>query len=59
MPGPSPSPWFSAGAYGWPRPDAVAAAVDTLRTTETAVEEARIVAFGRSAHDEIAAALAG
>ncbi|GAA5108264.1 O-acetyl-ADP-ribose deacetylase [Alloalcanivorax gelatiniphagus] len=50
-------PLVSAGVYGWPRPDAVAAAVETLRTTATSVEEARIVAFGRSAHEEVVAAL--
>ena len=50
-------PLVSAGVYGWPRTDAVAAAVDTLRTTPTSVEEARFVAFGRSAYAEIAAAL--
>ncbi len=50
-------PLVSAGVYGWPRDDAIRAAVDTLRTTATDVEEARIVAFGRRAHDEVAAAL--
>lgn len=50
-------PLVSAGVYGWPRDDAIRAAVDTLRTTTTDVEEARIVAFGRAAHDEVAAAL--
>lgn len=50
-------PLVSAGVYGWPREDAVRAAVDTLRATPTQVEEARLVAFGRSAYDEIAAAL--
>ncbi|MFC7361092.1 O-acetyl-ADP-ribose deacetylase [Nocardioides astragali] len=48
-------PLVSAGVYGWPREDAMRAAVETLRTTPTAVEEARIVAFGRAAYDEIAA----
>lgn len=48
-------PLVSAGVYGWPREDAIRAAVETLRTTPTAVEEARIVAFGRAAYDEIAA----
>lgn len=38
-------PLVSAGIYGWPLDDAVAAAVDTLRGAETSVEEARIVAF--------------
>ena len=50
-------PLVSAGVYGWPREDAVRAAIDTLRGTPTSVEEARLVAFGRSAHDEISAAL--
>jgi O-acetyl-ADP-ribose deacetylase len=50
-------PLVSAGVYGWPRSDAVAAAIETLRGTPTSVEEARLVAFGRSAYDEIAAAL--
>ena len=50
-------PLVSAGVYGWPRQDAIAAALETLRATPTRVEEARIVAFGRAAYDEIAAAL--
>lgn len=52
-------PLVSAGVYGWPLDDAVAAAVDTLRTTPTQVTDARIVAFGRSTYDLVAAALAG
>jgi O-acetyl-ADP-ribose deacetylase (regulator of RNase III) len=51
-------PLVSAGIYAWPRADAIRAAIDTLRATATEVEEARLVAFGRSAYDEIAAALA-
>jgi O-acetyl-ADP-ribose deacetylase (regulator of RNase III) len=47
-------PLVSAGIYGWPREDAVLAAVDTLRTTPTSVTSARIVAFGREAYDLIA-----
>jgi O-acetyl-ADP-ribose deacetylase len=50
-------PLVSAGIYGWPKDDAIAAAIDTLRATSTSVEEARLVAFGRQAFDEIAAAL--
>lgn len=50
-------PLVSAGIYGWPREDAIAAAVETLRATLTEVEEARMVAFGRTAYDEIAAQL--
>ena len=47
-------PLVSAGIYGWPKPDAIEVAVTTLRSTPTQVEEARLVAFGRSAYDEIA-----
>lgn len=47
-------PLISAGVYGWPFDDAVAAAVDTLRSTPTAVEATRLVAFGARAHDAIA-----
>ena len=50
-------PLVSAGVYAWPRDDAISAAVETLRTTPTAVEEARIVAFGRQAYDELRAAV--
>jgi O-acetyl-ADP-ribose deacetylase (regulator of RNase III) len=38
-------PLVSAGVYGWPKDDAVAAAVETLRDTPTEVDEARMVAF--------------
>jgi O-acetyl-ADP-ribose deacetylase (regulator of RNase III) len=48
-------PLVSAGIYGWPRDDAIRAAVDTLLGTTTEVEEARLVAFGRAAYDEISA----
>jgi O-acetyl-ADP-ribose deacetylase (regulator of RNase III) len=50
-------PLVSAGIYGWPFDDAVAAAVETLRGTPTRVSEARIVAFGRPTYDAVAAAL--
>ena len=50
-------PLVSAGVYGWPREDAVRAAVDTLRATGTAVVEARIVAFGRATYDLVAGVL--
>jgi O-acetyl-ADP-ribose deacetylase (regulator of RNase III) len=50
-------PLVSAGIYGWPKDDAVAAAVETLRSTPTRVEEARLVAFDRATYDLIAAAL--
>jgi O-acetyl-ADP-ribose deacetylase len=50
-------PLVSAGVYGWPREDAVHAAVETLRGTPTEVEEARLVAFTTDAHDLITAVL--
>ncbi|GAB2739941.1 O-acetyl-ADP-ribose deacetylase [Nocardioides pakistanensis] len=52
-------PLISAGIYGWPREDAIRAAVDTIRSTPTSVEEARLVAFGRAAYDEIRAVVDG
>ncbi|NYG58779.1 O-acetyl-ADP-ribose deacetylase (regulator of RNase III) [Nocardioides daedukensis] len=51
-------PLISAGVYGWPREDAVAAAVETLGSTPTRVTEARMVAFGRTTYDLIDNALA-
>jgi O-acetyl-ADP-ribose deacetylase (regulator of RNase III) len=38
-------PAVSTGIYGYPREDAAAVAVSTLRSTPTAVELARLVAF--------------
>ncbi len=38
-------PAISTGLYGYPRRDAAAVAVDTLRTTPTAVGEVTLVAF--------------
>lgn len=46
-------PLISAGIYGWPLADAIAAAVDTLAATPSKVEEARIVAFGQPAYDAV------
>lgn len=43
-------PLISAGAYGWPRDDAVAAAVETLTLTESNVVEALLVAFTDDTH---------
>lgn len=50
-------PLVSAGVYGWPKEDAVAAAVETLRAADTTVEVARLVAFDRSAYEAISSAL--
>ena len=52
-----PSRWSAPGIYGWPKHDAIRAAVDTLRSTPTQVEQARIVAFGRASYEEISGAL--
>jgi O-acetyl-ADP-ribose deacetylase (regulator of RNase III) len=50
-------PLVSAGVYAWPLDDAIAAAVETLRSTPTEVEEARLVALGRETYDALVAAV--
>ena len=50
-------PLVSAGVYGWPKDDAVAAAVETLRDTPTEVEEARLVAFDVATFELVESAL--
>jgi O-acetyl-ADP-ribose deacetylase (regulator of RNase III) len=50
-------PLVSAGIYGWPKGDAIAAAVSTLRATSTSVEEARLVAFDVTTYDALLAAV--
>lgn len=52
-------PLVSAGAYGWPRLDAVAAAVETLRSTTTSVEESRLVGFDDAMYGALVEAVAG
>jgi O-acetyl-ADP-ribose deacetylase len=47
-------PLVSAGVYGWPLDDAVAAAVDTLRSTPTSVEECVVVAFSTATYERVA-----
>jgi O-acetyl-ADP-ribose deacetylase (regulator of RNase III) len=44
-------PLVSAGAFGWPRDDAVDAALEALRSAGTSVAESRIVAFDRPTYD--------
>ena len=50
-------PLVSAGIYGWPKEDAIAAAVTTLRDTPTRVTESRLVAFDAATYDLISTAL--
>jgi O-acetyl-ADP-ribose deacetylase (regulator of RNase III) len=52
-------PLISAGVYAWPKDDAIAAAVDTLRSTDTSVSEARLVAFDQATYDAIRTRLDG
>jgi len=47
-------PLVSAGVYGWPKGDAVAAALETLSAARTSVAEARMVAYDRLTYDLIA-----
>ncbi|NEA67429.1 O-acetyl-ADP-ribose deacetylase [Streptomyces sp. SID12488] len=47
-------PAVSAGIFGWPMEDAARIAVETVRTTETEVEEARFVLFDDQAFEAFA-----
>lgn len=46
-------PLVSAGIYGWPKDDAIAAALETLSSARSAVAEARMVAFDHATYDAI------
>lgn len=50
-------PLVSAGVYGWPKADAIAAPLEVFASASTSVSEARLVAFDAATYDEIAAAL--
>jgi O-acetyl-ADP-ribose deacetylase (regulator of RNase III) len=50
-------PLISAGSYGWPRADAIAAAIETIAATATRVDQARLVAFDEPVHKQTRAAL--
>jgi O-acetyl-ADP-ribose deacetylase (regulator of RNase III) len=50
-------PLVSAGVYGWPKADAIDAAVSTLRSTPTRVDEGRMVAFDSGTYDALVAAI--
>lgn len=47
-------PAVSAGIYGWPIDDAARIAVETVRETDTAVEEVRFVLFDEKAYQAFA-----
>ena len=52
-------PLVSAGVYGWPKDDAIAAALEVFKSADTQVEEALLVAFDRATYEQITARLAG
>ncbi|MEV0636556.1 O-acetyl-ADP-ribose deacetylase [Streptomyces sp. NPDC050619] len=47
-------PAVSAGIYGWPMEDAARIAVETVRATDTSVEEVRFVLFDDRAYEAFA-----
>lgn len=51
-------PLISAGVYGWPKDEAIAAAVETIREAQTLVEQVRIVAFDEATFEQVAVAVA-
>src|ERR1700753_4275593 len=51
-------PLISAGVYGWPKRDAITAAVDTIASAPTSVEAVQLIALDQRTYEEIAAALA-
>ncbi|MEU6551927.1 O-acetyl-ADP-ribose deacetylase [Streptomyces sp. NPDC046915] len=50
-------PAVSTGVYGWPMDDGARIAVETVRTTDTTVEEVRFVLFDERAYEAFAARL--
>ncbi|MGQ5229615.1 O-acetyl-ADP-ribose deacetylase [Streptomyces sp. yara] len=50
-------PAISTGVYRWPLDDAARIAVQTVRTTDTSVEEITFVLFGERAYETFAAAV--
>jgi O-acetyl-ADP-ribose deacetylase (regulator of RNase III) len=50
-------PLVSAGIYGWPKGDAIAAPLEVFRSAGTSVAEARLVAFDGATYEQIRAAL--
>ena len=50
-------PLISAGIYGWPKDDAIAAAIDTIAAADTDVSEVTIVAFDVTTFEAVRAHL--
>ncbi|MFJ5810599.1 O-acetyl-ADP-ribose deacetylase [Streptomyces sp. NBC_01426] len=50
-------PAISTGIYGWPMDDGARIAIETVRASDTSVEEVRFVLFGTEAYETFAAAL--
>jgi O-acetyl-ADP-ribose deacetylase (regulator of RNase III) len=50
-------PLVSAGVYGWPKDDAVDAALEVFRASDAAVAEARLVAFDTATYHLMAGRL--
>jgi O-acetyl-ADP-ribose deacetylase (regulator of RNase III) len=50
-------PLVSAGIYGWPKQDAIAAPLEVFRSATTSVTEARLVAYDGATYEQILAAL--
>ena len=50
-------PLVSAGVYGWPKDDAIAAALEVLESADTQVDEARLVAYDHATYEQIEAEL--
>lgn len=50
-------PAVSTGIYGWPMDDGARIAIETVRTTQTSVEEVRFVLFDDTAYEAFAARL--
>ena len=46
-------PLVSAGVYGWPKDDAIAAPLEVFGAADTEVEEARLVAFDHATYEQI------
>ena len=46
-------PLISAGIYGWPIHDAIAAAIETIAAADTRVDDVRLVCFGQDAYEAL------